>query len=46
MNSFNKEMLLPFQIKIQLHRKIVDEMAYIDCYENIDLIQKKLYSHY
>ena len=42
-NSFDKKMLLLFQNKIQLHRKTVAEMSYIDQHENIDLIQKKLW---
>ena len=30
MNIFHKKMLLLFQNEIQLHRKTVDEMTYID----------------
>ena len=37
-------MLLIFQNKIQFHRKTVDKMTYMDQRENIDLIQKKLYT--
>ena len=32
------------QLCIQLHKKSVDEMTYIDQHENIDLIQKKLWN--
>ena len=43
-NSFDKKMLLLFKKNIQLYGKTVDEMTYTDLRENIDIMQKKLYT--
>ena len=42
--EMNSLMLFLFQNKIQLHRKTVNKMTYIDQRKKIDLIQKKLYT--
>ena len=43
-NSFDKKMLLLFKKKYTTLRKTVDEMTYTDLRENIDIMQKKLYT--